>query len=400
MLVQALLFGAAGLAGWEWLKARGAARAATPTGRAAVPPSQAAPEGVAPSIPGHVIPTPPAFTRQQIEAAWKTNKAGEGRVWWNVLAGVPWPDATGLWRSKGGALYQFRDCGGNPIGQPGYMPLQYQAWLAAGVNCDGKPFPPQSVPGNMAPIVATAQPGAYAPNSAQAIAAHMQAEAASWAAPAGAGPSAGQVAGQVAQVATTAIGTASTIATAVGAATGAGTAATVAAAGAAVASGAGSAAAGVAAGIGAALACLGPIPAFLMPTRISGYAVDHGVRHATWIESRTLTLLVDEGDRTLGVNVARVWDDRDRRVRFTVAAIEVPASEKLRYVGVAGAIAAMYDDHAHTIVGVFDEYESATHAAELYASDWQNQKPTLMPCSCSSAPPTDRVHAVEEEPLS
>ena len=309
MLVQALLVGAAGLAGWEWLKARGATNAAAaPTGRAAVPPSQADPSGVAPSIAGHVIPTPPQFTRKQIEGAWRTNKAGEGRVWWSVLAGVPWPDARGLWRSKGGQLYQFRDCGGNAIGQAGYMPAAVSgdgsrpastatanpsrpsrcpaAWRRSPRprslactrrdrgkrprrSCTGRKLPGarrrRRVPTRARSLGGSRKP----PRRWSARPARSRRRWARRRAPArrhrSRAPRPGCNGGERRWRER------------------------------------GGRRRG---GHRRGARVRRPDPSFLMPARLSGYAVDHGVKHATWVKSEATTLLVDGDDRTLAASTS------------------------------------------------------------------------------------------------
>lgn len=120
-----------------------AAAGAPPAGTAPVPAGQGAgAPAAAPAIPGHVFPVAPdpvansAMTSflGRIDAIAKKGGYSSGAGF------IPRVGQDGRWYDGFGQLYQFRDCSGNPTGQPGYMSLEYQRFLDGGVNCDGTPI--------------------------------------------------------------------------------------------------------------------------------------------------------------------------------------------------------------------------------------------------------------------
>jgi len=261
--------------------ATGAAAAAAGAGTAAaaapVPPAQAGTSestGAA-AVAGSMSPVPPLHTRAKMNHFFDRMikkgqevfaggdlvaiiAAGQNPITANtwvvtavrskrLLKASPWPDASGIWRNDNGSggdgeLHQFHDCAKNPIGQPGYLPLEIKARFETGLTCHGKHG--ARIPDLTNDFESQAK-GAFAQIAANAAAAA--------AVNAGGSSASGVTAGQVVAQAAAAIGDVGSLAT---------TASAVAGAAAAASSGAGVAGTVAAAGA-AALACLGPVPSAL-----------------------------------------------------------------------------------------------------------------------------------------
>jgi hypothetical protein len=144
LILLGLGFGAYKLAGGS----------SSPSGLPPTAPVPPLPQNAAPAIAGHVIPHPPATSREAANGFLSGISFGGVRF----QDRLPWPDSMGIWRDGKGVPWQFRDCNDQPIGVPGYMPLEYQADLASGLGCDGAPFVavPASSAGGLDPAAQTA----------------------------------------------------------------------------------------------------------------------------------------------------------------------------------------------------------------------------------------------------